>query len=379
MARRVRASPRAARVVWRVPLLAVGLLSMGYATWLGLIRLGWRLPLPQPDQLIVHGPLMICGFLGTLIGLERAVGLRARWGYAAPVLTASGAVLVAVGALPSAAGPALITGGSAVVIAIFVVVCRRQPALFAITMLAGAVAWFAGNVQWLGGAAVFRVVFWWLAFLVLTIAGERLELNRMLRPTRAVQIAFAGAIVLIVAGVVTAVGWPEAGARVLGAGLVALTIWLSRNDIARRTVGQRGLTGFMAICLLGGYAWLAVGGLIALSTGAARPGYLYDATLHAVFLGFVMSMVFAHAPVIFPAVLGRPLEYRPAFYAHVAVLHASVAVRLAGDLVEDLGRLRAWGGLLSALALAVFLVNTIRAILLARSRPDQPHAFPPAS
>ena len=33
----------------------------------------------------------------------------------------------------------------------------------------------AGNVQSLGGPPIFRVVFWWLAFLVLTIAGERLE------------------------------------------------------------------------------------------------------------------------------------------------------------------------------------------------------------
>jgi hypothetical protein len=43
---------------------------------------------------------------------------------------------------------------------------------------------------------------------------------------------------------------------------------------------------------------------------------LYDAMLHAVFLGFVISMVFAHASVIFPAVLGLPFEYRPAFYLH---------------------------------------------------------------
>jgi hypothetical protein len=31
-------------------------------------------------------------------------------------------------------------------------------------------------------------------------------------------------------------------------------------------------------------------------------------------------MVFAHAPIIFPAVLGVPLTYRPSFYLHVGVL-----------------------------------------------------------
>ena len=49
----------------RVPLLVVGLLSMMFGMWLGLVRLGWNLPLPWQDQLIAHGPLMVCGFLGT--------------------------------------------------------------------------------------------------------------------------------------------------------------------------------------------------------------------------------------------------------------------------------------------------------------------------
>jgi uncharacterized protein DUF1722 len=70
----------------RVPLMAIGMLSMACGAWLGLVRLGWNLPLPFPDQLIAHGPLMVCGFLGTLISLERAIALGSRWGYAAPAL-----------------------------------------------------------------------------------------------------------------------------------------------------------------------------------------------------------------------------------------------------------------------------------------------------
>ena len=118
----------------RLPLLAIGLASMAYGAWLGLVRLGWNLSLPWPEQLIAHGPLMVCGFLGTLISLERAVGLGARWGYAAPVFTASGTLAVVFGPA-GRAGPLLFTTGSAVVLAIFVVVWRRQPSLFALTML----------------------------------------------------------------------------------------------------------------------------------------------------------------------------------------------------------------------------------------------------
>jgi len=171
-----------------------------------------------------------------------------------------------------------------------------------------------------------------------------------------------GLPITVLGGVAAATWWPEPGVRGLGVGLLALTWWLARHDVARRTVRQRGLTRFMAVCLLGGYAWLGVGGAIAAVTGVAMPGLLYDAMLHAVFIGFVISMVFAHAPVIFPAVLGLPLEYRPAFYLHVGVLHVSLILRVVGDLVDSLGRWRVWGGMLNAVALLLFMFNTGRSM-----------------
>ena len=352
----------------RVPLLAVGMLSMACGMWLGLVRLGWNLPLPWQDQLIAHGPLMVCGFLGTLISLERAVGLGSPWGYAAPVLVAAGAVMLDLGPLGSF-GPLLITAGSLVMVAIFVVVWRGHASLFIVTMTIGALAWTAGNVQWLGGAPIFRVVFWWLAFLVLTIAGERLELNRLLRPTPVIRWEFVVAVATVLSGVAAATWWPKPGVRAMGVvGLIALTSWLARHDVARRTVHQRGLTRFMAVSLLGGYAWLGVGGVIAAITGVATPGVYYDALLHAVFVGFVMSMVFAHAPIIFPAVLGVSLPYRPSFYLHVGVLHLSLIMRVVGDLVDVLGRWRGWGGLLNAVALLLFMINTGRSMALGGMR-----------
>jgi hypothetical protein len=348
----------------RVPLMAIGMLSMAGGAWLGLVRLGWRLPLPWPDQLIAHGPLMVCGFLGTLISLERAVALGSRWGYAAPALVAAGALTLVLPLGPF--GPWLMTAGSSVLVAIFVILFRRQPSVFMGTMALGAVAWLIGNGLWLAGSAIFRVVWWWLAFLVLTIAGERLELNRVLRPTPAIRAAFVGTIALIALGVVVSGRALEPGVRIGGAGLLALSLWLARHDVARRTVRHQGVTRYMAVSLLAGYAWLGFGGLAALVSGVAEPGLVYDATLHAVFLGFVMSMVFAHAPVIFPAILGRPLVYAPRFYAHVVVLHASLVLRIVGDLSDELARWRVWGGLLNAAALALFVLNVGRSITVAR-------------
>jgi hypothetical protein len=57
-------------------------------------------------------------------------------------------------------------------------------------------------------------------------------------------------------------------------------------------------------------------------------------------------MVFAHAPLILPAVPGLPFAYRPMFYVHVGVLHLSLVLRVVGDLLDSLGRWRVWGGLL---------------------------------
>jgi hypothetical protein len=259
-------------------------------------------------------------------------------------------------------GPLLITAGSLGLTAMFAVLVRRQPALFLVTMALGAAAWVTGNLFWAGGAPIFRVVDWWLAFLVLTIAGERLELNRPLRPTVATRAMFGATVALILAGVIAAARWPEPGVRVLGAGLFALTVWLMRYDVARQTVHQRGVTRYMALGLLAGYVWLGFGSLVAVVTGVSMPGLVYDAMLHAVLLGFVMSTVFAHAPVIVPAVLGRPLLFRPRFYLHLVVLHLSVLVRVIGDLIDPFGRWRVWGGLLNAVALAVFVINVGRSM-----------------
>ena len=52
-----------------------------------------------------------------------------------------------------------------------------------------------------------------------------------------------------------------------------------RHDVARRTVRQSGLTRFTAVCLLSGYFWLAVSGVLAVYFGTVLAGAAYDAIL----------------------------------------------------------------------------------------------------
>jgi hypothetical protein len=293
-----------------------------------------------------------------LIGLERAVGIAKPWAYAAPLFTAIGSVTLMFGGSGDY-GAFLITTGSAIVLLVFVVVVAREASSFAITMAIGAGAWVAGNAHWLAGAAIHRVVFWWMAFLVLTIAGERPELNRFLKPSRAVRATFILAMLVICVGLLVSGLSSDTGVHMIGAGFVMLSVWLGFFDVARRTVRQTGLTRFMAVCLLSGYIWLGFGGLLALVIGASTSGSMYDAMLHAVFLGFVLSMIFGHAPIVFPVILGIAMPFRPGFYLPLALLHASLAIRVIGDLFEELGRWRAWGGALNAAPIGFFIFNSV--------------------
>jgi hypothetical protein len=151
--------------------------------------------------------------------------------------------------------------------------------------------------------------------------------------------------------------------RTLGMVLVLLALWLLVFDLARVTVRQRGLTRYIAVCLLSGYAWLALGGAL------LAAAFAYDAALHAIFVGFVFSMVFGHAPVILPAVLRVPLPYKSALYLPLVLLHASLAVRVLGSLAENGAALRlgAWG---NAAAIALFIV-TAATLVLGRAKHGQ--------
>jgi hypothetical protein len=228
----------------------------------------------------------------------------------------------------------------------------------------GAVLWAAGNVLWLAGWPIFQVVWWWGGYLVLTIAGERLEMARLTHFPRWALRAFFALVGVYVTGLLVLSFSPLAdlGTRIVGLALLLIALWLLRFDIARKTVRRTGLTRFIALNLLIGYAWLIVSGLLTLIYGQQAAGPIYDAQLHTLFLGFVFGMIFGHAPVIFPAVLGRrPIAYGPHFYGHVILLHASLALRVAADLL-GLVILRQWSGMLNGIALLLFLVVTVLAL-----------------
>ena len=345
-------------VPWRLPILAIGGLALVAGLYSALLLLGFALPVPRPALADVHGPVMVLGFVGTLIALERAVAMGSRWALGAPACAGlGGLLLVATG--PTLAGKVLLATGGVLLLAIYRGLWHRQPGVALLAQTAGAFAWYAATLLWLAGFPIPDLVPWLATFLVATIAGERLELAHVAlagpRPVR----WFLAALAALLAGATAGTLWPAAGAHLFGGGLLAVVAWLAVHDVARRTIRASGLPCYIACGLLAGYAWLALAGLLWAGAGATTAGARYDATLHAVFLGFTMSMIFVHAPVILPAVLRRPLPYRPVLYVPLAVLHGSLLVRVGFGDGAGLEPVRRWAGAGNVVAVLGFVICAV--------------------
>lgn len=351
------------RVPARLGLLLLG----GFALLAGLdgalVLLGLGAPVDSLRLAEVHGPLMVFGFVGTVVTLERAVAVRRPWAYLAPGLLGAGGVAL-VSPLPVVVGQAALVGGSAMLLAAYAAIWRRQSSVATAVQVVGALMGLMATGLWWRGLGIPQLAPLLILYLVLTIAGERLELSR-LSPSvdeRAEAWLFGIGLGLAAAAVVALV-LPVAGYPLLGLAMLALVGWLARHDVATRTVRSAGLPRYMACCLLAGYAWLAVVGGIWLVRGPVYAGPVYDAMMHAVFLGFVMSMIMAHAPTILPAVLRRPLPYRPVMYVPVALLHASLLARvLLGDAYGHPALVQ-WGGALNIVAVLLFVAVAVASVL----------------
>jgi hypothetical protein len=350
---------RAAFVLGVAALLAAGIIG-------GLLRAGVPVPVPDsawPGQAVLaHAFLMVCGFMGTVIGIERAIAVKARLAFVAPGASALAGLSMLAGLPTTAAWLAVIAAGAFMVVSVSVV--ERQRAPHTALLLIAAVAWLIGNLLQALGSQPAAVIPWWFSFLVLTIAAERLEMTRLMRRRRGAAPALYACVGAMLIGSAAFALSPVWGGFVYGLSLACLAGWLIAFDIARRTVAARGLSRYMAVCLLLGYAWLGVAGAAWIGTSFGLP--VRDVALHALGLGFIVSMMFGHAPVILPALAGVKLLFGWAFYIPLFFLHASLALRLGfGPAAFDMLSKGAAG---NAIAIALFIVTVAGSALAWRVR-----------
>lgn len=352
------------RARWfRALLLIPGGMALLLGLNAGLQRLDISAPISSGRIAGAHGTLLVLGFVGTVIALERAVALGRGWAFVSPALLGLGGIALIV-PLPSGIGPALLLAGTLVLVALYIPLYQRQHDPSVAIQIVGA-AMATGAALLVLREISFPVLLPWMAgFVVLTIVGERLELARiaLLAPSAApllLTIVGAYSTATVLSLVLPRVGYP-----LLGASVLALVGWLAKFDIATKTIRSSGLPRFTAACLLAGYAWLAVAGGIWLLSIHAPSGAAYDAVVHAVFLGFTLSMIMAHAPIILPAVLRRALPYTSAFYLPAALLQASLLIRVVIGDGFDSAYARNFGGVLNVVAVLLFILSAVVSSLL---------------
>lgn len=360
-----------------VPLRAALLIPAGIALLAGLdaalLLLGLSAPISTSRFADVHGYLMTLGFVGTLISLERSVALNRWWGYLSPTAMGVGGVLL-LSPVPLPAAFAVCCAGIVAMCINYVPLWRRNRDVAVLIQLLGAVVAAIGTLLLVAGVPIRVLVPWLAVFLILTICGERLELARLaLTPKDDTILLTASCAVVVALG--AALLWPYAGYPLLGAGLFAMTVWLGSRDVARKLIKAPGHRRFMAACMLAGYVWLGVASAIWL-VGPAFEGVRYDAVIHAIFLGFTMSMIMAHASTILPAVVRRPLPYRAFMWVPAALMHASLVLRIwIGDLLEHTWAVQS-GGFLNVIALLLFFATAVTSAVIgepARKRaPSEP-------
>ena len=316
-----------------------------------------------------HGPLMVLGFVGTVICLERAVALGHRLAYLVPAVSGLG-VIVLLAPLPfdsARAGLALLTLAQLGLLTIYVPLWRRSHDDAVVIQGAGAFCAAGAAALLTTGAHVSQIVGWLACYMILTICGERLELSRL---TMARNRALPALCLAVVAALLVSVVSPAIGWRVLGVVLIGLAVWLCRHDVARGGLRRGGQAAYIGTLLMIGYLWLATAGIVCTIQRPPTSRNGYDAVVHSLFLGFTMGMILGHAPIILPAVLQVRLEWTTWFWLPAFLLEASLLVRIGiGDGLDRSAAVQAGGtvNVLSLLTLVAVIATHIQPRTRART------------
>ncbi|TNF39134.1 MAG: hypothetical protein EP311_11460 [Cytophagales bacterium] len=294
----------------------------------GWLRLGieW---VAIPDASTYHGLIMTGGFLGTLISLERAMVMSKKIWLLIPLLSGFSSIAFLMG--NSDAGLLLLMVGSLGLSLIMHLQTLKHPKFHSALLYGGSVCWFIGNFLTWNSGLIAAGSTWWMAFLLFTIVGERLELSQFLPVPSWSKNALKSLLALFTLGLILPFhGW---GKEIMGVSVLLIAIWLLVFDMAKVASKTPGKFRYIGVGLRVGYVWLALNGLILLSMG--NHVLFYDLMLHTFFLGFVFSMIWAHAPIIFPIILGiRESPYHPLLWFSWVAFQISLLGRILLSILE---------------------------------------------
>lgn len=340
-----------------IPFLLFVFINLLFGMYSGLGRMGWTSGFLQ--GYLHHGAIMVGGFLGTLIALEKVIPLHKKALLVVPALSALSIFFLSSGNF--SVGVSLLILASVGLMIVYGIYLYRQPEIYMWLMLGSAACLFIGNVVLLSKKFYPTALPWWMAFLLFTIVSERLELSKFLPVTKNQKLLLLGFLALFIAGILTS--FHGTGNYLSGASLVLVSAWLLRHDVVKINLRKKGLTKFSGVALLSGYLALLLTGIFFIALPDLA--YAYDALVHTFFLGFVFSMIFAHGPIILPGVVGFMVKpYHPALYVPLSLLLFSLLLRLSADLgLADLS-LQLVSGYLSAISILLYFATVVTVMVI---------------
>ncbi|MGM0580996.1 MAG: hypothetical protein ACQETL_09980 [Bacteroidota bacterium] len=313
--------------IWILPFVMLSLIVGIIGGWL---RLGWA-QFNIPEAAFHHGIIMTGSFLGALISMERAVVMKNKSWFFVPILAILALPLNLLG-FTQIAIISLVLSSAGLTFLMYIQSMKvKEASHYVITL--GAFCWAVGNALLLKSDFIPMVVPWWIAFLLFTIVGERLELSRFL-PVKKVFIIL---LYVLIAGVFASFFIPFhfGGSRITGILIALIALWLLRFDMAKKSVKKKGEYRYIGLGLIVGFVWLLVHALIMVFM-ENHPLY-YDLWVHSFFLGFAFSMIWAHAPIIFPAVVKvKRLIYHPVLYIPWLLFQLSLIGRVWASFAENI-------------------------------------------
>ncbi|WIM72588.1 hypothetical protein QP028_01005 [Corynebacterium suedekumii] len=167
---------------------------------------------------------------------------------------------------------ALFTVSFLVLGAVYVLIHHRQATLSVLVQATGVIGGVLATVTWGGGADFADVMPYAVVFAVATIIGERMELARVSFAGTAAETLITTLVLALTAAALIFALHPQLGFFLMGALLAAIAVVTVRVDAARRLIHAGQLPRYTAACMLAGYAWLLVAGLLWMGGDTPAPG-----------------------------------------------------------------------------------------------------------
>lgn len=326
----------------KLKLVAIGVpvfLILGLIT--GLSRFG----LFGMDLSIHHGVLMLNGFAGGLITLERTLSKPIITNFISLILLVLGVILAS---LDIIWGLWLVTGAITLLILAEVQASRTHHWAYHLLQLTGLLCWLTANAKYQFSNFYPAAVPFWQAFVLMMILATRLKkIDRISDWT----------LMLVLLSYVISICLPfhSVASSLTGVLLIILAVVILRLEL-RHSDDQR-------YRLMIVYGWLiatAIGMLL-----SDQILYSYDFVLHSFFLGFLFNMIFLNASKAIVSKFGvKDIPLAEGLW--MSIMTAGLLIRIISGDVLGVEMARVVGGIISLLAIVGFLGSVIRAVVLTR-------------